>query len=90
MGYLEIEHIDNPCILTIAANSKEYFEIFENKNINKNHKGIKKWSTGLGFENFSQRIKSLVNFDTFEKTTVGFKEVSRLTVVAGEMEKNCN
>ena len=42
MGYLEIEHIDNPCILTIAANSKEYFEIFENKNINKNHKGIKK------------------------------------------------
>ena len=28
-----------------------------------------------------------MNFDTFEKTTADFKEVSRLTVVAGEMEK---
>ena len=35
IGYFEIEHIDNPCILTIAANPKEYFEMFEDKNINK-------------------------------------------------------
>ena len=67
MGYFEIEQIDNPCILTITANPKEYFEMFEDKSINKKHKGIKKGSTGLGFENFSQRIKTLVNFDTFEK-----------------------
>ena len=68
MGYFEIEQIDNPCILTITANPKEYFEMFEDKSINKKHKGIKKGSTGLCFENFSQRIKTLVNFDTFEKT----------------------
>ena len=67
MGYFEIEQIDNPCILTITANPKEYFEMFEDKSINKKHKGIKKGSTGLCFENFSQRIKTLVNFDTFEK-----------------------
>ena len=73
MGYFEIEHIYNPCILTIAANPKEYFEMFEDKNINKKQKGIKKGSTGIGFENFSQRIKLLVNFDTFEKTPADFK-----------------
>ena len=27
LGYFEIEHIDNPCILTNAANPKEYFEM---------------------------------------------------------------
>ena len=87
LGYFEIEHIDNLCILTIAENPKEYLEMFEDKNINKKHKGIKKGSTGLGFENFSQRIKSLVNFHTFEKTPANLKEVSRFTVAAGEMEK---
>ena len=87
LGYFEIEYINNPCNLTIAANPEEYFEMFKNKNINKKHKGINKGSTGLGFENISQRIKSLVNFDTFEKPPAHFKEVSRFTVVTGEMEK---
>ena len=57
LGYFEIKHIGNPCILTITANPKEYFEMFEDKNINKEHKGIKKGSTVLGFENFSLKIK---------------------------------
>ena len=87
MGYFETEHIDNPCVLTIAANPKEYFEMFEDKGIYKKHKGIKKGSSGLGFENFSQRIKSLDNFDTFEKTPADFKEVFRFTVKAGEIRK---
>ena len=39
----------------------------------------------VSFENFSQRIKSLENFDTFQKTPL--KEVSRLTVKVGEMKK---
>ena len=87
LGYFEIEHIDNLCILTIAANPKEYFEMFEDKNINKKYKGIKKGSTGLCFENFSQRIKSLVNFHTFKKPPADLKRVFRFTVVAGEVEK---
>ena len=53
----------------------------------KEYKGIKKESTGLGFENFSKRIKLLVNFDTFEKTPGDFKEVSRLTVASIAMQK---
>ena len=85
MGYFEIGRIDNSCILTIATNPKEYFEMFEDKGINKKHKGIKKGSTGLCFENFSQRIKSLDNFDTFENPPADFKEVSKFTVKAGEM-----
>ena len=87
LGYYEIKHIDNPCILTLAVNPKEYLELFEDKNVNKKHKGIKKGSSGMGFENFAQRIGSLVNFDTFEKPPVDTKQVSRLTVAGGEMVK---
>ena len=57
------------------------------KELIKKHKGIKKGSSELGFENFSQRIKSLANFDIFQKPSVDLKEVSRLTVKAGEMKK---
>ena len=85
--YYEIEHINNPCILILAVNTKEYCELFKDKNLNKKHKSIKKGSSGLVFKNISQRIKSLVNFDTFEKLPHNTKQVSRLTVVAGEMVK---
>ena len=71
----------------MAVNPKEYLELFKDKNLNKKHKGIKKGSSQLGFENFSQIIKSLVNFDTFEKPPCDTKKVSRLTVLAGEMVK---
>ena len=55
LGYYEIEHIDNPCILTLAVNPKDYLELFEDKNLNKKHKKVKKGSSGLGFKNFAQR-----------------------------------
>ena len=84
-GYYEIEHIDNPCILTLTVNPKEYLELFEDKNSNKKHKGVKKGSSWIGLENFAQRTKSLVNLDTFEKNPRYTKQLSRLTVVAGEM-----
>ena len=66
LGYYDVEYINNPCILTLAVNPKEYLELFESKYLNKKHKGIKKVSSGLGFKNFSKRIGSLVNFHTFE------------------------
>ena len=56
LGYFEIVHIDNPCILTIACNPKEYFEISEGRDINKKHKEIKKGSSNLGFENLADRL----------------------------------
>ena len=71
----------------MAVNPKEYLELFEDKNVNKKHKGIKKGSSGMGFENFAQRIGSLVNFDTFGKPPADTKQVSRLTVAGGEMVK---
>ena len=33
----------------------------------------------MDFENFTNRIKSLVNFDTFEKPPAEYKQVSRVT-----------
>ena len=66
LGYHKIENIGNPCLLTMAADPKEYLELLKDRVLNKKHKGIKKGSSGLGFENFTQRMKPLVNFNTFE------------------------
>ena len=62
LGYYEIEHIDNPCILTLAVILKEYLELFEDKNTNKKHKDIKKGSSGLGSENFFTKNKIFSKF----------------------------
>ena len=35
LGLIEIESSDNPNIVTIAVNSKEYFEKYTNKSFNK-------------------------------------------------------
>ena len=59
MGLFEIEHIDNPNVCTIAVNPKEYFEKFKNKDTNKKHKGVKKGTRGMMFENYANRIKRL-------------------------------
>ena len=74
LGYYEIENIDNPCLVTIALNLKEYLEVLNNLKLNKKHKGIKKGSTGMNFENF-------------EKPPTEAKQVSKLTVDKGEMVK---
>ena len=57
MGLFEIENIDNPNVCTIAVNPKEYFEKFKNKHINKKHKGVKRGTPGMMFENYANRIK---------------------------------
>ena len=41
----------------------------------------------MWFESFRNRIKSLVNFHTFEKPPAECKEVSRFSVIQGEMAK---
>ena len=87
LGYYEAENIGNPCYETIAVNPKEYFKVFKNHKTNKKHKGIKKGSYGTEFHNFPCRIKSPVNFDTFQKPPAEYKEVSRFTICQGEMVK---
>ena len=59
MGLFEIEHIDNPNVCTITVNPKEYFEKFKNKDINKKHKGVRKGTRGMLFENYANQIKRL-------------------------------
>ena len=41
----------------------------------------------MEFDKYADRIKSLVNFDTFEKPPGEYKEVARFTVKQGEMVK---
>ena len=77
VGYYEINNIYSPCGLALAVNAKEYLELLEDRYLNKKNKGIKKGSSGFGFGNFTQRIKSLVNFDTFEKPPHDAKQLSQ-------------
>ena len=56
LGNVEIEHVDNPTFVTVAVNPQEYYKSFENNSLNKKHKGIKKGSSGMDFENYPNRI----------------------------------
>ena len=56
LGLYEVEHIDDPCYVTLAVYSKEYLEYFKNDSINKKHKGIKKGSADMEYENYAERI----------------------------------
>ena len=56
LGLYEVEHIDDPCYVTLAVNPKEYFEYFKSELINKKHKGIKKGSVDMEYENYAERI----------------------------------
>ena len=42
LGLYEVECIDNPCYVTLAVNTKDYFEFFRDCSTNKKYKGIKK------------------------------------------------
>ena len=49
LGYYEIEHIDDPCEVTVAVNPKEYLEQSQSENVNKKHKGLKKGTKGMDY-----------------------------------------
>ena len=83
LGYFSVENIENPFCLTIACSPKKYFEMFENNLVIKKHKG----SSGMCFENNTSRIVSLANFDYFQKPPAEYKEVARLTLDKGKMQK---
>ena len=85
LGLYEVEHIDDPCYVTLAVNPKEYFEYFKSDTCNKKHKGIKKGSPGMGYENYAKRIKPLIDFETYKKPKADIKDVVRISVKKGEM-----
>ena len=82
-----MELVDIPCYVTLAVNAKDYFQFFQDYSTSKKHKGIKKGSRGMEFSNYGNRIKSLVNFDTFEKPPAEYKDVARFTVKQGDIVK---
>ena len=85
LGLYEVEHLNDQCYVTLAVNPKEYFELFKSKEINKKHKGIKKGSAGMDFENYAERIKPLYDFQSYKKPKVDNKNIVRISVKKGEM-----
>ena len=59
--------------------------MFKSKEINKKHKGIKKGSAGMDFENDAERIKPLYDFHSYKKPKVDNKNIVRISVKKGEM-----
>ena len=74
VGLYEVESIDNPNIITLAVNPKEYFEVFRSREINKKHKGIKKSTPGMNFENLASRIMDFREYSYIEKAPKKIKQ----------------
>ena len=88
LGLYEIEHIEDPCFVTIATNPKEYIEYFQSQNMNKRHKGIRKSENCMNLESFVERIDSLREIEDYEdRSKIKEKTVgqSRFTVKKNEM-----
>ena len=85
LGLYKVENINDPCLVTLAVNPKEYLKYFKSENVSKKHKGIKKGSVGMDFENFAEMIKPLYDFDTFVKPKKDTKPVVKISVKKGEM-----
>ena len=69
-GLYEIEHIDDPCVVTIASNPKEYIELFESDEISKRHEGISKNEKSMDLTSFGKRINSVLDICEKEKDVV--------------------
>ena len=49
----------------IAVNPKQYIETFKSAYVNKKPKGLTKGSFGMESENYSRRINSILDIETF-------------------------
>ena len=85
LGLYEVESINDPCLVTLAANPKEYFEYFQSEITNKKHEEMKKGSAGMDYLNFAERIKPLYDFNKYRKPKRDTKPVVQISVKKGEM-----
>ena len=76
MGCFEIEHLDNPFLVTVAVNPTEHYQSFEDNSFSKKYKGMKKPLSGMDFEKYASRISSLNDCDFFGKLEVDTRQVS--------------
>ena len=74
-----------PLLRYPSSQSKKYFKYFKSESVNKKHKGIKKGSQGMEYENFAERIKPLFDFESFQAPKADMKDVVRISVKKGEM-----
>ena len=74
LGLYEVESINNPNIVTLAVNPKEYFKVFRTREINKKHKGVKKTTPGMNFESFASRIMDIREYHDSEKAPKTIKQ----------------
>ena len=85
LGLYEVEHIGDPCYVTLTVNPKQYLEYFKSETCRKKRKGIKKGYPGMDYENYGKRIKPLIDFETYKKPKADIKDVERISVKKGEM-----
>ena len=80
LGYFSIENINDPCMVTVAVNLKEYFETFKSENVNQKHKGPRKGAVGMEFENYSKQINSIKEVETFGQLSLEKQKQNRFTI----------
>ena len=56
LGCFYIENIEDPCVVTVAVNPKDYFEEFDSQSVTKKYKGLRKGAKGIEFEDYPKRI----------------------------------
>ena len=93
LGYFSIKNIDDPCVVTVAVNPKEYFEEFESQSVNKKCKGLRKGVSGMELEYYAKRINSIWEIETFGQLPKGKHKQNRFTIknnsmVLDEIEKS--
>ena len=89
LGYISIENIDYPCMVTVTVNPKEYFEGLKSENINKKHKGLRKSALGMEFEDHAKRINSIREIETFGQLSPENKfSIKNNEMILQEIEKS--
>ena len=71
--------------MTVAVNSKEYFETFKSENVNKTHRGLRKSAVRMEFEKYSKRINSIKEIETFGQLPKEKQKQNRSTNKNNEM-----
>ena len=72
LGYFGIEHISNLCVLTIACNPKEHYEVFEDRDVNNS------------LTNFDTFKKPQADYKEVSRLTVLDDEMQKKTVTKTE------
>ena len=85
LGYFSIENIDDPCVVTVAVNPKEYFEEFESQSVNKKRKGLGKGASGMEFEDYAKRINLIRETETFGQLPEEKEKQNRFTIENNQM-----